>query len=103
MAMRVPRGAGAKAIPRLRLDLLGQFDHDASARKIDRRHHDMGEWQQHGRAMRRRDLDDVAGAEIVDRDDVAERVICERYRGESDQVGVVILVLPGVSSLSRAT
>ena len=56
-------------------DFLRQFDHHAAAREIDRRHDCIGERQQHGRALRRRDLDDVASAEIMDRDDAAERLV----------------------------
>src|ERR1700683_626973 len=45
--------------------------------------------------MRRRDLDDIAGAEIVDRGDGAERVTGGIDGGEADQVGMVILTLAG--------
>src|SRR5712675_702665 len=76
-------------------DLVRQFDHHTSVRAIDQRHHGIGERQQHGRALRWRDLDDVAGAKIVDRDDAAERFIRRRYGGEPDQVGVIELILVG--------
>ena len=42
------------------MDLIRQFDRHAAFRKIDRGHHRVGERQQHGRAMRRRDLDIVS-------------------------------------------
>ena len=45
--------------------------------------------------LRRRDLDDVAGAEIMDRDDAAERLVRGVDRGKPDQVGVVIFVVVG--------
>ena len=77
------------------VDFLRQFDHHAAAGEIDRRHHRIGERQQHGRALRRRDLDDVAGAEIMDRDDAAERLVRGIDRGKPDQIGVVIFVLVG--------
>src|SRR5436853_7763000 len=64
------------------LDLVRQFDHHAPAFEIDRRHHGVGERQQHRRAVRRCDLDDVAGAEIMDRDNPAERFIRRGDRGE---------------------
>src|SRR6201999_3792170 len=55
------------------LDFRGQFDHHAAASDVDGRHNSVGERQQHGGAGRRHDLDDVAGAEIMDRDELAER------------------------------
>src|SRR6185312_6895621 len=76
-------------------DFIRQFDQHTSAGKIDSRHHRVGERQQHGRAGGRRDLDDVAGAEIVDRDDLAERLAARGDGGQSDQVGVVIFVVRG--------
>src|SRR6266478_1680158 len=48
------------------LDLPAQFDDDAATGDIDCRHHGVGKRQQHGWPLRRRDFDDVAGAEIVD-------------------------------------
>jgi hypothetical protein len=84
------------------LDFLRQFDHHAAAFEIDRRHHGVGERQQHGRALRRRDLDDVAGAEIMDREHAAERLVRGIHRGKPDQVGVVIFVSSVSGSFSRA-
>src|SRR5258706_10682318 len=80
----------------LALDLIRQFDHHTPAPKIDPGHHGMGERQQHGRAIRRCDLDDIAGAEIVDRDNAAKRLARGIHRGEPDQVGVVIFILADV-------
>ena len=40
----------------------------------------------------RRDLEEVAGAEIVHRDDGAERFAVDAHRREPDQVGVVEFV-----------
>src|SRR6187397_2662989 len=77
-------------------NFLGQFYHDAAGRKVDRRHHGIGERQQHRRALRWCDLDDVAGAEIMDRGDAAERFVCSIHRGEPDQIGMVIFVVVGL-------
>ena len=72
-----------------------QFDHDAAAGEIDRRHHRVGERQQQRRTLRRRDLNDVAGAEIMDREHAAERIAIRGDGGEPDQIGVVIFVVIG--------
>ena len=53
--------------------------------------------------MCRRDFDDVAGAEIMDRDDAAERLVGGVDRGEPDQVGVIIFISSVAGSLSRGT
>src|ERR1700726_1050879 len=55
----------------------------------------MGERQQQRCAAGRRDFDDIAGAEIMDRDDAAERFVGRVDRSEPDQVGVVIFILVG--------
>src|ERR1700752_2129786 len=84
------------------LDFLRQFDHDAAAGDVDSRHHGICERQQHGRALWRCDLYDVAGAEIMDGDDAADRLVCGIHRGEPDQVGVVVLVaISGRQFLTR--
>jgi len=77
-------------------DFLRQLDDDAATREIDRWHHGIGERQQHGRALGRRDLDDIAGAEIMDGDDAAERLIGGAHGREPDQIGVVIFVVIGI-------
>jgi hypothetical protein len=64
---------------------LGQFDHHTAVRKIDRGHDRVGEWQQQRRAARGCNLDDVAGAEIVDCDDAADRLVRRIDRGKPDQ------------------
>src|SRR5689334_1730178 len=67
------------------LDFLRQLDHDAAGFDIDGRHHGVGERQQQGRALWRRDLDDVAGTEIMDGDDTADRLVRGIDRSEPDQ------------------
>src|SRR6202043_603989 len=47
------------------VELFRQFDHHPPGLQIYRRHHGVSERQQHGGALRRRNLDDIAGAEIV--------------------------------------
>ena len=39
------------------------------------------------------DLEDVAGAEILDRDDGAERLAVRAFAGQADQVGMIIFAL----------
>ena len=69
-----------------------QFDHDTAARDVDGWYNGVGEGQQQGGAIRRRDLDDVAGAEIVHGDHAAERIAGCGDGGKPDQVGVVVFV-----------
>ena len=78
---------------------------DPSAGDIDLRHRGVGERQHHGRAaLRRLDLDQVAGAEIMDRDHGAERTAVRVDRRKADQVGVIELVAAsGSGSRSRGT
>src|SRR5437016_3757830 len=78
------------------VDLFRQFDHHASGRHVDGRNHGVGERQHDGGAGRRRDLDDVAGAKIMDRNHLAKRFARRGHRGEADQIGVVIFVLLGL-------
>ena len=70
----------------LALDLPGQIDHHASPGDVDGRNHGVGKWQQHGRALWRRDLDDVAGAEIMDADDAADRLVGRIHRGKEIRI-----------------
>ena len=71
------------------VNLFRQRDHDATAGKIDRRHHGVRKRQQECSPARRRDLDDVARAEIMDRDHTAERLIGRRHRGEPSAEGTL--------------
>src|SRR3954468_7348854 len=81
------------------LDLRGQLDDDAAALDVDGRHHGVGERQQQRAAGRRRDLDDVAGAEVMHGDDASERFTCSGFRSEPDQVRMVVLVFIGGGQL----
>ena len=71
----------------------GRIEHDALAGKIDVRHGFLGEGDAHVRsAIRRAVFEDVAGAEIPHRDDLAEHRAVERFGAAAEQIDDVELV-----------
>ena len=84
-------------VPRFRISLnLGRrHKHDAPGCDVDLGSNRCGERQQQRLAARGRDLQEIAGAEIVDRDDGAERIAVAVLRREADQVGVIVFVRRG--------
>ncbi len=77
--------------------------HDPAARNIDDRHDGLGKGQQHRfAACRRRHFDQVAGAEILDRDHPTERGSRGVHHGKPDEVGVIVFVGGVESGQSRA-
>src|SRR5690242_13298185 len=71
----------------------GRIDHDAAALDVDHRHGRAGEWQHDGLAFAfLSQLENVAGAEIVDCHDRAELAAVRCDRRKPDQVGVIELV-----------
>src|SRR5262245_20548903 len=71
-------------------------NHDTSARDVDFRYERIGK-REHDRvaAGGRPQLQDIAGAEIMDRHHGADRDAGRGHGGEPDQVGVVELVVGG--------
>src|SRR3546814_6514853 len=74
-------------------DLFRQIDDDAAGIQVDHRHSLPRKGNQSGLAPRAGQLDHVAAAEIVQRTDRAERSAARVLGAETDQVGVVELVL----------
>ena len=82
--------AGLRVVrPRPRRAARRRIDDDPPAGEVDLRHGGAGERDEQRLAARRRDLEEVAGAEILDRDDRAERraVASSRRRGRSGRRG----------------
>ncbi|MDH5513436.1 MAG: hypothetical protein OEY27_09535, partial [Gammaproteobacteria bacterium] len=76
----------------VRHQLVRRNDHHATGVQVDLRRHCPGEWQHHHAALGERDLDHVAGAEIVQRPDRSVHRTVRPHRPQTDKIGMVELV-----------
>src|SRR4051812_517578 len=85
MAISILLGGGVVA------ERAGQrIDHNPSARDVHHRNHGLGERQHESRAAKRRlHLDEIAGAEIVDRDNGTERRAARVRNRQPHEVGMI--------------